>query len=216
VLFPRGTPEDWQALTRLFPALGQRYTKWVHQSTLGESLHCLLAIRGAYSRAEGRVAYNSESTREYSVFHGTTLLARTLVYPCGGGDWLYLASTHGDFPYAPPTVFIDFPGMVKGLASDHVSELLCGPCQCTECCLTNRHHPCRFERSVELEYRYPGLVPILQNCNACRERLTQPSFDNGLSMQLRFTGVVRALGDGSMAAETPTVAKRGWLSSEWG
>ena len=202
VVFPTVTREVWADMVRCFPGLRSvRYPSRGSYRVLSfrldqlgdseDSLHSTLIVRGHYAR--GRVRFDRESTREFSIYKDDTLVARTLVR----GDhcaWLYLQDTILDQCHRCPVVLIKMPSLAKYLTQAQITEALSSPCQCFECTvLDERHHPCTFGTTDALEFSAPGMVRLLQNCQASRRILCEPSFDIPLSLNLRFQGTIQSL-----------------------
>jgi hypothetical protein len=151
-----------------------------------------MVARPAYSRAAQRVQYDAWTTEEYSVFQGDTLVACTLVSETGC-SWVYLPHAIQDRIYATPTLLIRNPSLVRNMTDDQLHWYAVHPCQCSECALLVEEYPSLFEGTMDVADMYPGLIPLLQNCNACRQLLAAPSFDEPFSMRLRFPAAVDRL-----------------------
>ena len=132
VVFPTVTREVWADMVRCFPGLRSvRYPSRGSYRVLSfrldqlgdseDSLHSTLIVRGHYAR--GRVRFDRESTREFSIYKDDTLVARTLVR----GDhcaWLYLQDTILDQCHRCPVVLIKMPSLAKYLTQAQITEAL--------------------------------------------------------------------------------------------
>lgn len=206
VQFPGVTHCEWLELTSCFPELGRlKYPSNRRHPTLSfrldqlgqdSSLECTLLLRPTYSRQHLEVLYDEASSREYSVYKGGKLIVRTAVSWEGHCSWGYRCDS--DYsnvlkynqPHKNPLLLLEQPVLVRYLKPSQIAAATSKQCQCFDCALLDLKYPCLFKGYGDLPYQYPGIVPLLQNCNACRKQLTGPSFRDTISMHLYYQQTV--------------------------
>jgi hypothetical protein len=212
VRFPSVSLKVWKFLNAQFPEL-QR------QSYPGKYRPCTLSIQ-SLSDASANVycvlrvlMCDGAYIYEYSLFNDHTLVTRTKVTAKGRIEWQYI----GGFLQAPyhlaPMLLLLKPSMVRYVPSDVISRCLEHPCECYDCSVLEGTFPCLFGNEGNVWNQYPGLLKLLQHCNATRKHLCAPYFDCPLSLELKFETVITRL-QSKKVAKIPPKTSRGWYTSK--